>query len=74
MREKLTQQAKQETATELKDLQEQLKEKNQLAEEAQKRELEIRKQSRQLQEKQKKILTSNYRENWMKVEKKLKKK
>ncbi len=55
LREKLTQQAQQKTAIEINDLQEQLKEQNSLAEEAQKRELEIRKQSRQLQEKQKNL-------------------
>lgn len=55
LREKLTQQAKQETAIEINDLQEQLKEKDCLAEQAQKRELEIRKQARQLQEKQKNL-------------------
>jgi hypothetical protein len=53
LREQVEKQAKQATVIEINDLQEQLKEKSALTEQAQQRELDIRKQARQLEEKQK---------------------
>ncbi len=55
LREKIKQKAKQDLAMEFNDLQEQLKEKDLRVEEAQVKEIEIRKQARQLEEKQKNI-------------------
>ena len=53
LRDQLEKKAKQAAATEINDLQEQIKEKDSRVEEAQKKELEIRKQARHLEEKQK---------------------
>ena len=55
LREQLELKAKQTVAIEISDLQEQIKEKESRVEEAQKKELEIRKQARLLEEKQKNI-------------------
>ncbi len=55
LRDQLEQKAKQAVAIEISDLQEQIKEKDSRVEEAQKKELEIRKQARQLEEKQKNL-------------------
>jgi len=55
LREQLELKAKQTIATEISDLQEQIKEKDSRVEEAQKKELEIRKQARLLEEKQKNL-------------------
>ena len=55
LRDQLEKKAKQATATEISDLQEQIREKDSRVEEAQKKELEIRKQARQLEEKQKNL-------------------
>ncbi len=55
LRQQLEQKARQAAAVEINDLQEQLKEKDSRVEEAQKKELEIRKQARLLEEKQKNL-------------------
>ncbi|MFK8067562.1 MAG: DUF2130 domain-containing protein [Gammaproteobacteria bacterium] len=55
LREQFKQKAKQDLAIEMNDLQEQLKEKNLRVEEAQIKEMEVRKQARRLEEKQKNI-------------------
>ena len=55
LRDQLEKKAKQAAAIEISDLQEQIKEKDSRVEEAQKKELEIRKQARQLEEKQKNL-------------------
>ena len=55
LRDQLEKKAKQAAATEISDLQEQIREKDSRVEEAQKKELEIRKQARQLEEKQKNL-------------------
>ena len=55
LRDQLERKAKQAAATEISDLQEQIREKDSRVEEAQKKELEIRKQARQLEEKQKNL-------------------
>lgn len=74
LRTQLSEQARQETALEISDLREQLKEKSNTAELAQKRELEIRKQARLLEDRQKNFdleLQRRIDENRHEIEQKL---